>query len=127
MDKACPFCSLTEERITLRQGAALVVRDTFPVSPGHSLIIPERHVKSLFETTPDERKDLFAALEQAQKILDGEFHPVGFNIGVNDGQAAGQTVFHLHIHLIPRFYNDCPDPRGGVRWIFPHKAKYWTD
>ncbi len=86
MDKACPFCSLTKERITLRHGTALVVRDAFPVSPGHSLVIPERHIKSLLETTPDERKDLFAALEQGKKILDGEFHPAGFNIGVNDGQ-----------------------------------------
>ena len=68
-----------------------------------------------------------ALLEAAKLTLDAEYHPDGYNIGINDGAEAGQTIPHLHIHLIPRYQGDCEDPRGGVRWIVPHKAKYWMD
>ena len=81
---------------------------------------------SLFETTPEEQTALLDAIEEARKQLVAEFKPDGFNIGINDGAAAGQTVMHLHIHLIPRFQGDVPDPRGGVRHIFPDKANYWS-
>ena len=101
------------------------MRDGFPISPGHTLIIPKRHIGSFFELESDERQDLLNLLEAAKKILDEKFHPNGYNIGINDGPAAGQTVPHAHIHLIPRFTGDQTDPRGGVRWIFPEKAKYW--
>jgi diadenosine tetraphosphate (Ap4A) HIT family hydrolase len=102
-----------------------VIRDGFPISPGHTLIIPKRHVGSFFEISLEERDDLLDLLDQAQKVLDTELNPDGFNIGINDGPSAGQTVPHLHIHLIPRFKWDQGDPRGGVRWIIPEKAKYW--
>lgn len=66
-------------------------------------------------------------LDESKAALDAEFHPDGYNIGINDGAAAGQTIAHLHIHLIPRYAGDQPDPRGGVRWIFPAKADYWSN
>ena len=126
MDKSCPFCSLPSERIIASNELALVIRDGFPVSKGHTLIIPKRHMGSWFDTSADERTALFTLLDQAKLILDHEFKPDSFNIGINDGAAAGQTVPHLHIHLIPRYKGDQEDPRGGVRWIIPGKAKYWA-
>jgi diadenosine tetraphosphate (Ap4A) HIT family hydrolase len=102
------------------------MRDAFPISPGHTLIIPKRHVGSFFELESDERAELLALLDEAKVVADEEFSPQGYNIGINDGTAAGQTVPHLHIHLIPRYQGDRPDPRGGVRWIIPEKADYWT-
>ncbi len=123
----CPFCTLPPERIINGTHLALMIRDGFPVSPGHTLIIPKRHIGSFFVTTAEERHDLLALLDQAQARLTDELQPDGFNIGINDGAAAGQTVAHLHIHLIPRFTGDRPDPRGGVRWVLPGHARYWTD
>ena len=105
----------------------MVVRDAFPVSPGHTLVIPLRHVGSFLELGDDERTALLALLDEAKGQLDAEFQPAGYNVGINDGAAAGQTVSHLHIHLIPRYAGDQADPRGGVRWIFPDKADYWTN
>jgi len=78
------------------------------------------------ELTPDERAEMLALLDVAKADLDREFAPQAYNIGINDGPAAGQTVPHLHIHLIPRYDGDRPDPRGGVRWLFPDKADYWS-
>jgi len=103
------------------------VRDTLPVSPGHTLILPKRHIASIFEATKEEVAALWVAVQQARSQLLKEYSPDGFNIGINDGLAAGQTILHLHIHLIPRYKGDMPDPRGGIRWIFPDKAKYWKD
>jgi diadenosine tetraphosphate (Ap4A) HIT family hydrolase len=103
----------------------LVIRDAFPISPGHTLIIPKRHVGSFFDLETNERAELLALLDKAKVVADQEFSPQGYNIGINDGAAAGQTVPHLHLHLIPRFEGDLPDPRGGVRWVIPEKAKYW--
>ena len=122
---SCPFCTLDPSRILIENGLGRVIRDGFPVSPGHTLIIPKRHVGSFFEVTAEERDSLLRLLDEAKTALDTEFHPAGYNIGINDGPSAGQTVSHLHIHLIPRYAGDCPDPRGGIRWIFPDKAKYW--
>lgn len=122
----CPFCQLDAARIVFSDDVTLVIRDAFPVSPGHTLIIPRRHVGSFFELTPPERARVFELLTQAKAELDGTLQPDGFNIGINDGAAAGQTVPHLHLHLIPRYRGDTPDPRGGVRWVLPAKAKYWS-
>jgi len=121
----CPFCSLPAERFVLESAYAVVIRDAFPVSPGHTLIIPRRHVASFFEVTEAERAELMSLLAAARDDLDREFRPAGYNIGINDGAAAGQTVPHLHVHLIPRFAGDREDPRGGVRWVLPDKAVYW--
>lgn len=122
----CPFCQLDAACIVFSDDVTLVIRDAFPVSPGHTLIIPRRHVGSFFELTPPERASMFELLTQAKAELDGTLQPDGFNIGINDGAAAGQTVPHLHLHLIPRYRGDTPDPRGGVRWVLPAKAKYWS-
>lgn len=124
--KSCPFCSLPQERILGQNAHALWIRDGFPVSPGHSLVIPKRHVGSFFETSAHERTALLELLDQAQAAAVAELRPHGANIGINDGAAAGQTVPHLHIHLIPRFAGDQADPRGGVRWVIPDKADYWS-
>ena len=125
-DKPCPFCILPPARIVGQNEHAVWIRDGFPVSPGHSLVIPKRHVGSFFEITAEERLALLDLLDQAKVAAQLELSPDGFNIGINDGPAAGQTVPHLHIHLIPRFEGDQADPRGGVRWIIPEKADYWS-
>ena len=125
MSPVCPFCSFPEDRISQDNEHAVALRDGFPVSPGHTLIIPKRHVASFFEVTDAERTNLMSLLAAARSELDRQFHPAGYNIGINDGAAAGQTVPHLHIHLIPRYSGDQDDPRGGVRWVLPEKAAYW--
>ena len=122
----CLFCCLPASRVLLRNETAIVVRDAFPVTPGHTLVIPLRHVESFFDTSAEERAAMFELLDAAKRQLQTEFVPAGFNIGINDGAAAGQTIRHLHMHLIPRYAGDCADPRGGVRWIIPEKAEDWT-
>lgn len=124
-EKPCVFCHLPPQRIEFANAKGMVIRDAFPISQGHTLIIPRRHVGSFFDIDAEERDALLRLLDEAKRRLDKEFKPDGFNIGINDGAAAGQTIAHLHIHLIPRYAGDREDPRGGVRWINPGKAKYW--
>ena len=100
--------------------------DRYPVSPGHALLIPRRHVASWFDATPQERTELTEAIAVAQQAIRQRHSPDGFNIGVNVGEAAGQTVSHLHVHIIPRYDGDVPDPRGGVRHVISSKAAYPT-
>ena len=126
MTTHCPFCTLTNRRIVAANELAIAVRDDYPVSPGHTLIVPRRHTASFFTITTEERNAMLSLLDAAKAVLDEEFDPDGYNIGINDGAAAGQTVAHLHLHLIPRYAGDLNDPRGGVRWILPAKAKYWS-
>ena len=102
----------------------VAIRDGYPVSPGHTLLIPRRHTGSFFDLSEQERSDLLALPERVKLVLDEEFEPQGYNIGINDGAAAGQTVQHLHVHVIPRFEGDLPDPRGSMRWIIPGNVKY---
>ena len=125
MSTPCPFCSFAVDRLVLESEFAVVIRDGFPVSPGHTLIIPRRHVASFFEITDTERADLMALLAAARDELERQSNPAGYNVGINDGTAAGQTVPHVHIHMIPRYDGDQDDPRGGVRWVLPDKAAYW--
>lgn len=126
MSSVCVFCSLPSERIVAENEHAMLILDAFPVSLGHSLVIPKRHVASFFDASPDERTALFELLAVAHERQKVAHRPDGFNIGINDGAAAGQTVPHLHIHLIPRYDGDHADPRGGVRWVIPGKADYWS-
>ena len=126
MAACCPFCNLSQERIVAVSEHMRAIRDAFPVSPGHTLLLPRRHVGSLFDLTVVEWVELGQLLARVRTALQAEFRPDGFNVGVNEGAAAGQTVPHLHVHLIPRYRGDRPDPRGGVRWIFPDKARYWS-
>ncbi len=121
----CPFCTLPASRIVKENDWAVLVHDAYPVSPGHSLVIPKRHIRSWFEATEEERTAMLALIDEAKVMVDAELAPNSYNIGINDGPAAGQTVPHLHMHLIPRFQGDVPDPRGGVRWVIADKAKYW--
>lgn len=129
MTSNCFFCRMlkndTRNEILLQNDLAVMIRDTYPVSNGHSLIIPRRHVSSFFDTSPEERTALLALLDQTKKDLDREFSPDDYNVGINDGPFAGQSIPHLHMHIIPRYKGDRDDPRGGVRWIIPEKAKYW--
>ncbi len=124
---ACPFCAIEQSTVLFSNALSFAVRDTLPVSPGHTLVLPKRHIASIFDATKEEVAALWELVRQARTRLLGEFRPHGFNIGINDGLAAGPTILHLHIHVIPRYRGDMPDPRGGIRWIFPDKAKYWKD
>lgn len=123
----CPFCTLPPERIVDQNELAVVIRDGFPVSPGHTLVIPKRHVGSYFELSDTEAGAMRSLLLAAKTTLDEVFNPDSYNIGINDGAQAGQTVPHVHMHLITRYQGDVKDPRGGVRWLIPEKADYWTD
>lgn len=123
----CFFCSLDPSRILDSNAYCFMIRDDFPISPGHTLIIPKRHVGSFFELDAAEQHALLALLDSAKKSLDIEYQPDAYNLGLNDGPAAGQSIAHVHFHLIPRYAGDCDDPRGGVRWIVPAKANYWAD
>ena len=123
--KPCLFCAIPGNQVLIEHQLAVAKADGYPISKGHTLIIPRRHVASFFETTEAERQAMLRLLDEAKSMLDREHKPDGYNIGINNGAAAGQTVMHLHIHLIPRYAGDKADPRGGVRWIFPEKAAYW--
>ena len=123
--KLCAFCTLPPERVVDENPTAIAIRDGYPVSPGHTLLISKRHISSFFDLAEQERRDLLALMDRVKLALDKDFQPQGYNIGINDGAAAGQTVPHLHVHLIPRYEGDLPDPRGGVRCVIPDKAKYW--
>ena len=127
MTNNCIFCELSAERIHFESELWIVVRDGFPISPGHTLIIPKRHVRDYFEINEDEHRALQSVITIAKDDLDKEVSPDGYNIGINCGEVAGQTVFHLHIHLIPRFKGDRDNPKGGVRWVLPDKADYWSE
>lgn len=134
VDDGCPFCGVDPDRIVMQSGYGVALLDGFPVSPGHTLVIPRRHVPGLFHLSEEERADLWRLVARVRaRLLDdgtpiGPHHirPHGFTIGVNDGEAAGQTVEHAHIHVIPRYAGDVEDPRGGVRWVIPQRAAYWT-
>ena len=118
---------MDKKRIHLENEHSIAVFDGFPISIGHTLIIPRRHCQSYFDLTQDEIYSSIRLLNTAKKSIDLASSPLGYNIGINDGPAAGQTVPHCHIHLIPRYAGDRDDPRGGIRWILPDKAKYWED
>lgn len=128
MDKPiiCTYCSLSQARIYDETALSIAFKDVFPVSPGHTLIIPKRHVESYFDLTNQERDDMNALMIRVKGKLKEELNPQGFNLGVNEGFAAGQTVSHINMHLIPRFKGDVAEPRGGIRWIFPDKAAFWN-
>jgi diadenosine tetraphosphate (Ap4A) HIT family hydrolase len=120
----CPFCQLEAPRIVADNALAIAMRDGFPVNPGHTLVVPRRHVASWFDATAEERAALMALVDQVKAALDKEWSPAGYNIGINIGEAAGQTVMHLHVHVIPRFAGDVDDPRGGVRFVIPARGNY---
>ncbi|HXI13728.1 MAG TPA: DUF3427 domain-containing protein [Thermoanaerobaculia bacterium] len=120
----CPFCDIIDEAAIFTTPEFFAIWDAFPASPGHALVIPRRHVASWFEATPDERSALSEATDKVQQEITRLYAPHGFNVGINVGETAGQTIFHLHVHVIPRYRGDVPDPRGGVRAVIPAKQRY---
>lgn len=130
MTNNCPFCVIADSprsnRVIFESTYFLAILDRFPVSEGHALLISKQHLGSFFSLPIEQREDVLFALEQLKNVIQEKFSPDGFNIGVNDGSVAGQTIPHLHIHLIPRYIGDMADPRGGIRWIMPDKANYWS-
>lgn len=121
----CPFCAPDASRVFHAGANVLGLWDGFPVSPGHALLVPRRHVATWFEASSGERRELMDAIEVARAAIRARYQPDGFNVGMNLGAAAGQTVPHLHLHVIPRYAGDVADPRGGVRWVVPDRAAYW--
>ena len=120
----CFLCAAGDQLKVADDSHAFAVADGFPVSDGHTLVVPKRHFPTFFEATEEERLAIFALLDEVKKQLDATHTPDGYNIGVNSGQAAGQTINHLHVHLIPRYIGDTADPVGGVRGVVPGKANY---
>jgi diadenosine tetraphosphate (Ap4A) HIT family hydrolase len=124
--RTCRFCSLVDTvNLADRFGTVVVVPDSFPVTPGHRLVVPVRHCDDYFAMTDVERADAARALiESRMRLLAEDPSVTGFNIGWNCGTSAGQTVEHAHGHLIPRRDNDTPEPAGGVRGVIPERQKY---
>jgi diadenosine tetraphosphate (Ap4A) HIT family hydrolase len=120
----CPFCDATAEEIVIQNEFWFALWDKYPVSPGHLLLIPFRHIANYFDTTLQEQQALLQILDDAKRFLDEQYQPDGYNIGINVGKAAGQTVMHLHVHVIPRYHGDIGRPEGGVRGVIPSKQQY---
>jgi diadenosine tetraphosphate (Ap4A) HIT family hydrolase len=118
------FLDIPKERILATTENFFIIKDAFPVSPGHLLIISHIVRKDFFELTSEEKQELMACIELAREIIKNEYNPDGYNIGMNCGQAAGQTVFHFHCHVIPRYIGDMENPRGGVRHCVAGKGDY---
>jgi diadenosine tetraphosphate (Ap4A) HIT family hydrolase len=118
----CVFCD--DQDKVLENSKCFAIYDRFPVNKGHILIIPKRHFSSYFDATKEELVGFDELIFEAQKSLNSIYNPDGYNIGINCGEVAGQTVMHAHIHLIPRYVDDVKDPRGGIRGIIPAKQKY---
>jgi diadenosine tetraphosphate (Ap4A) HIT family hydrolase len=124
----CPFCArLSTGDLLAGSDLAAAFPDGFPVSPGHALVVPRRHVADYFDLAEDERAAVWRVVAEVKARLDRERRPAGYNVGMNVGAAGGQTVWHAHVHVIPRYAGDVPDPRGGVRWVLGSSARYWKE
>jgi diadenosine tetraphosphate (Ap4A) HIT family hydrolase len=122
----CVFCSrLAGDGLVAANDLAAGFMAGFPVSPGHVLIVPRRHEADFFALSADEQAAMVALVEPVRHRLDAEFKPDAYNLGANIGPAAGQTIRHAHLHVIPRYQGDVDEPRGGVRWVLPRTARYW--
>lgn len=123
--KECFFCKAIEKaEFEIENELAIARFDNFPVNKGHMLIIPKRHIKDWWETTEKEKNAIFQLVNESKKIIDQKYKPDGYNIGMNLGEPAGQSIMHLHVHLIPRYVGDVKNPRGGVRGVIPEKQNY---
>lgn len=121
----CFFCKcLDEKNYELENEYAIARYDDFPVNKGHLEVITKRHIKDWWDTTPEEKLAIFELLDKAKEIVEYKYNPDGYNIGMNLGESAGQTVMHLHVHLIPRYVGDVANPRGGVRGVIPERKNY---
>lgn len=119
----CLFCQKPPEPI-YENDLVYAIYDGYPVTHGHTLIITKRHAQTYFDLTNAEKIAIDEAVMTIKKRLDDRYHPDGYNIGINNNRAAGQTIFHLHVHLIPRYVGDTPSPKGGVRGVIPDKQRY---
>ena len=127
MAEDCPFCQLVVRGNWFLGGTRVVaIADAFPVSPGHALVIPRRHEPDFLALDAEESSEMWSLGRKVCDLLGERHKPDGFNLGVNVGPAAGQTVAHAHLHVIPRYAGDVPDPRGGIRWILAERARSWN-
>jgi diadenosine tetraphosphate (Ap4A) HIT family hydrolase len=123
----CALGTVDPSRIVWSSSQAVAIWDAYPVSVGHALIVPGRHVASWSELTTEEKTVIIAGLDAVWPLISARHHPDGYNVGFNDGASAGQTVMHFHLHVIPRYHGDVIDPRGGIRWVLGRTAIYWQD
>ena len=121
-NKECIFCKMKD--YILENELAYAIYDKYPVGKGRMLFIPKRHVKDFFDITKEEREAIFELIDEGKKLLDEKYSPDSYNVGINCGEHAGQTIMHVHVHLIPRYIGDMKDPTGGVRGVIPYKMKY---
>lgn len=124
-DSECVFCNCDRSKAIAENDFGFAIFDLHPVTNGHAVIIPIEHEWDYFSLSFSIRKGLDELLMAVREHVDDSYGPDGYNIGINNGTAAGQSIMHAHIHLIPRYLGDVEDPRGGVRWIFPRRAIYW--
>ena len=124
MTEECIFCTPRAEQLAANE-LAIAIMAGYPVSPGHALIVPRRHEPDFFSLSADEQVALMALVNPVREVLAEQFAPDAFNLGVNAGRAAGQTIQHVHLHVIPRYVGDVAEPRGGVRGVLPETARYW--
>lgn len=120
----CPFCSPADADIVIRNDLCYVRYDRYPVSKGHMLVIPFRHVADFFDLNEDDRNAIMALIPECKAVIESNESPDGYNIGFNIGEAAGQTVMHCHLHVIPRYKGDVKKPKGGLRGVIPQKKEY---
>lgn len=118
------FLNIPESRVLYSNECFFIIEDSYPVSPGHLLIISKALRKDYFELSDNQKSVLATTIEKAKKLIEEKHTPDGYNIGMNCGEAAGQTVFHFHCHVIPRYIGDLENPRGGVRGVIPSKMAY---
>lgn len=121
---SCLFCNYDKEKFIAENDFAFAIYDNFPVNNGHTLIIPKRHFQNFFEATEEEVKELYKLMHKVKSIIDDKYKPDGYNVGINVGEYGGQTIMHLHIHLIPRYKGDVGNPRGGIRKFKKELVEY---
>lgn len=124
----CVICKrVATEPLLVTSDRAAAFADAYPLTTGHTLVVPRRHEPDFFSLTEEEQQELWRVVALVRIELDRERRPAGYNIGINAGAAAGQTVAHAHIHVIPRYEGDVEDPRGGIRWVIPERAAWWRE
>lgn len=125
---SCVFCDrLAADNTVAENDLAAAFPDAFPLSPDHCLVVPRRHVADFLALTSEEQGAVWSLVASVRRYIESTWMPDGYNIGINVGEAAGQTVAHAHLHVIPRRHGDVADARGGIRWVIPEKARYWRE
>jgi len=124
----CVFCeAISQHLYFVQNSSAVAFPDAYPLSPGHALIVPRRHEVDFFALSSDEQAAVWDLTQQVRDYIESDYAPAGYNIGLNAGVAAGQTIDHTHVHVIPRYKGDVEDPRGGIRWVIPARVPYWDE